>query len=153
MGVSFNYPEERMNGMKWLGRGPYRSWKNRIKGQSVGVWSNSYNNFAPATKWDYPEFPGYYPDLSWVVFDTQDGYITVLSESDDLSMRVYSQKEGYQPKRAEMIWPEGDISFMHAIPGIGTKFNTKEGVGPSGDRFVATGEYSATLYFYFGKAK
>ncbi len=153
MGVSFNYPEERMNGMKWLGRGPYRSWKNRIKGQSVSVWSNSYNNFAPATKWDYPEFPGYYPDLSWVVFDTQDGYITVLSGSDDLSMRVYSQKEGFEPRKANMIWPDGDISFMHAIPGIGTKFNTKEGVGPSGDLFPAKGNYTGTLYFYFGKAK
>jgi hypothetical protein len=27
MGITFNYPEEMITGMKWLGRGPYRVWK------------------------------------------------------------------------------------------------------------------------------
>jgi hypothetical protein len=38
LGITFNYPEEKIKGMKWMGRGPYRVWKNRLKGQQFGVW-------------------------------------------------------------------------------------------------------------------
>jgi hypothetical protein len=31
MGITFNYPETSINGMKWLGRDPYRVWKNRLR--------------------------------------------------------------------------------------------------------------------------
>ena len=35
-GITFNYPEEKVTGMKWVGRGPYRVWKNRLKGMEFG---------------------------------------------------------------------------------------------------------------------
>ena len=153
LGVSFHYPEDRMYGMKWLGKGPYRVWKNRLKGQTMGVWENRYNRFAPATAWDYPEFPGYYADFAWGVFHTADGDITVVTNRDDLYFRVFSQPEGYEPRHAKMIWPEGDISFLHAIPPIGTKFQDPERLGPQGHKFKASGTYRGKLFFYFAAPK
>jgi hypothetical protein len=153
MGISFDYPEERMQSMKWLGKGPYRVWKNRLKGQTIDVYENTYKNFKGNTAWDYPEFVGYYADFNWVVFNTVDGYITVASDSDDLFMRVYSQQDGDEPRRTKMSWPQGDISFLHAIPPIGTKFQQAWKLGPQSREFKADGRYEGTLYFYFGKAK
>ncbi len=151
LGISFRYPETHIRGMRWLGKGPYRVWQNRLKGQTVGVWENRYNSFAPATAWDYPEFPGYYENFSWVVFDTDDGPITLATETDDLFLRVYSQPEGYKPRHAGMVWPEGDISVLHAIPAIGTKFHAPADLGPQSQKFKASGMYRGTVYFYFGK--
>lgn len=33
LGLTFSYPESECSGMRWMGRGPYRVWKNRIPGQ------------------------------------------------------------------------------------------------------------------------
>ena len=40
-GISFSYPENYMLGAKWLGKGPYRQWKNRLQGTPVNVWHHS----------------------------------------------------------------------------------------------------------------
>ena len=150
LGISFDYPEERMKSMKWLGKGPYRVWKNRLKGPTIDVWQNNYKNYQVNTSWDYPEFVGYYSDFNWAVFSTEDGPITVLTETEDLFLRVYSQLDGEKPRHTKMIWPKGDISFLHAIPVIGTKFQKPEVLGPQSEKFKADGAYSGTLYFYFG---
>ena len=150
VGVSFDYPEERIQNMKWLGKGPYRVWKNRLKGQTIDVWNNNYKNYKVNTKWDFPEFVGYYADLNWVVFSTLDGPITIVTETEDLFLRVYSQIDGEDPRNTKMIWPDGDISFLHSIPAIGTKFLTAEELGPMSKKYVSSGEYSGTLFIYFG---
>ncbi len=41
VGIGFNYPEEKCTGIKWMGRGPYRVWKNRLKGANIGVWEKA----------------------------------------------------------------------------------------------------------------
>ena len=153
MGVSFDYPEERMQSMKWLGKGPYRVWKNRLKGPMIDVWNNNYHNFKVNTKWDFPEFAGYYADFNWVVFSTLDGPITIVTESEDLFLRVYSQIDGEDPRNTKMIWPDGDISFLHSIPAIGTKFLSAEKLGPMSEKYVGGGEYKGTLFIYFGLPK
>lgn len=150
MGVSFDFPENRMTSKTWLGKGPYRVWKNRLKGGTVDVWQNDYVNFKLNTAWDYPEFVGYFDDFNWVIFDTQDGPITVATENDDLFLRLYSQEDGDDPRHTKMIWPKGDISFLHAIPAIGTKFKPADEFGPMSQKFEASGRYDGTLYFYFG---
>ncbi len=149
-GVSFNYPENRMYGMKWLGKGPYRVWGNRLKGQTIDVWQNTYKNFVPGTNWDYPEFAGYYADFSWTVLDTQDGAITIMTENDDLFLRMYSQMEAFEPRKAAMIWPKGDISFLNKIPDIGTKFQKASTLKPMEEKNLSKVKKTVTLYFYFG---
>lgn len=150
IGVSFNYPEKIIHNKKWLGKGPYRVWKNRIKGPTIDVWDNNYKNFKTNNKWDYPEFVGYFADFSWITLDTEDGYLTILTENEDLFLRLFSQEDGEKSRYNKMVWPEGDISFLHAIPAIGTKFLKTNNLGPKSQKFIANGSYSATLYFYFG---
>jgi len=150
MGVSFNYPEKNVYHKKWLGKGPYRVWKNRIKGPAIDIWENNYKNFKVNTRWEYPEFTGYFADFSWLVLDTKDGYITVVTENEDLFLRLFSQEDGEEPRYNKMIWPKGDISFLNAIPAIGTKFQKAKDLGPQSQRFPADGSYAITLYFYFG---
>lgn len=59
VGISFNYPEEKCKSISWMGRGPYRVWKNRTKGNNIGVWEKEYNNTITGESFDnliYPEF-------------------------------------------------------------------------------------------------
>ena len=35
IGVAFNYPEQNMLKKTWLGDGPYRVWRNRLKGATL----------------------------------------------------------------------------------------------------------------------
>lgn len=149
-GVSFKYPENRMHGMKWLGKGPYRVWGNRLKGQTIDVWQNTYKNFAPATHWEYPEFVGYYADFSWAVLDSQDGPITIMTKNDDLFLRMYSQIEAFEPRKTAMNWPKGDISFLNKIPDIGTKFQKASTLKPREEKNLSKVKKTVTLYFYFG---
>lgn len=47
--------------MRWLGKGPYRVWKNRIEGTNYGIWQKDYNNTVTGEYYHqliYPEFKG-----------------------------------------------------------------------------------------------
>jgi len=66
IGISFNYPEDKCKSITWMGRGPYRVWKNRLKGSNLGVWEKEYNNTITGESFKnliYPEFKGYYGNL------------------------------------------------------------------------------------------
>ena len=150
LGISFNFPENHLNEMTWLGKGPYRVWKNRLKGQTISVWHNVYKKFQAGKGWDYPEFAGYYADFNWVLFKTEDGPFCIATDNDSLYFRVSSQKDGIGARHTKMTWPPGTVSFLNAIPPIGTKFHPPEELGPQGEPFIANGTYSGSLYFYFG---
>ena len=52
--------------MRWMGRGPYRVWKNRIAGTRYGIWQKDYNNTITGESYEnliYPEFKGYHAHL------------------------------------------------------------------------------------------
>jgi len=59
-GITFSYPEKLVTGATLMADGPYRVWKNRIKGTQFGVYNKKYNNTVTGQSWDYPEFKGYY---------------------------------------------------------------------------------------------
>jgi hypothetical protein len=44
LGITFDYPEEQVSGLRWLGRGPYRAWKNRQDGIEFDVWEKRAND-------------------------------------------------------------------------------------------------------------
>ncbi len=153
LGVSFNYPEKNVTSMKWLGKGPYRVWKNRLKGATHNVWTKFYNDTKTGASWVYPEFKGYHDDFYWALLETTEGPITVVAESPDLYLRVFTPSNGTDPRFAAAPFPPGDISFLHAIAPIGTKFNKPENLGPQGAKNRASGIYKGSLYFYFGKLR
>lgn len=149
MGITFDYPEGKMERMKWVGRGPYRVWKNRTKGGRLDFWSNDYKDHTPGMTWDYPEFRGYYKNWHWVTFETEEGKITLLNGTEDVFLGIYRPKNGPEPKSTGIDVSETGISLLHGIPAIGTKFNQAQDLGPESQKNKASGKYKGLVCFYF----
>ncbi len=149
-GVRFDYPESKMQAMRFLGRGPYRVWKNRLQGGTFDLWSNKYKNDIPGVTWDFPEFKGYYRDWRWVVFSTEQGDITIINGTPELYIGVYRPNDGPFPANTRLNVPETGIAFLHGIPAIGTKFDKPEVLGPQSQKNQASGTYRGTVWFHFG---
>jgi len=150
-GVGFEYPESKMRSMRFLGQGPYRVWKNRLKGGTLDVWSNKYKNDVPGVTWDFAEFKGYYRNWRWVVFSTEQGDITIVNATPELFLGVYRPNDGPFPANTKVSVPETGIAVLHGIPAIGTKFDKPEVLGPQSQKNTASGTYRGTLWFHFGK--
>jgi hypothetical protein len=137
VGVNFSFPESLMKGVEYMGNGPYRVWKNRMKGNSLGVWKKDYNNTETGEQWNYPEFKGYYSNMYWCKFITGSQSFKVYTENEGLFFRLFTpgwktdQWHNYEP-----LFPSGDISFMQGIPSIGTKTQRNETTGPMGSKNI-----------------
>jgi hypothetical protein len=150
IGVSFGYPEDYVWGVKWLGKGPYRVYKNRLKGTAFNVWQKDYNNTITGhAGWEYPEFKGYHANVNWAVLETAEGSMTVVCEEDDMFLHLFTPQKAEDPRYTTPAYPKGDISFLDAIPGNGSKFMKPELYGPEGQQNIASGTYSRNLSFYF----
>ncbi len=158
IGLSFSYSEEKCTGVKWMGRGPYRVWKNRIKGSNFGVWEKAYNNTITGESFDkmeYPEFKGYHANLYWATLQTTESDFTVISETPNLFFRLFTPaKPKFVAGGTYPPFPEGDISFLYEIPAIGTKFKQPEQLGPKSRKGVYAGHpgdenYPIKLWFDF----
>jgi hypothetical protein len=157
LGVSFDYPEHKVTGLRWLGKGPYRVWKNRLKGVEFNVWKKAYNDVITGLVWDYPEFKGFHYGIYWATLETSEVPITVVVASDDLFLRLFtpSEPEGaaFDPRTTQVDFPDGEISLLHGISPIGSKFHPASDHGPAGqpNTVPRLGQlYEATVYFYFG---
>lgn len=135
-GITFSYPESEVAGMKWLGDGPYRVWRNRMKGTRFQVWENDYNNTVTGESgFVYPEFKGYFSSLYWAnVKGNHDNGFTVYCHSPHTFLRMLTPQPPSKDNkdRTTVNFPEGDISFLKNIPPIGTKFQDPETMGPQG---------------------
>jgi glycosyl hydrolase family 2 len=148
-GVTFDYPEAQVTGVRWLGRGPYRVWKNRAKGTTFDVWEKGYNTTETGVSWEYPEFKGYHGDLHWALIRSREREFVVATETEGLFLRLFTPRFE-NAGGASAPFPPGDLSFLHAIPAIGMKFAAAASQGPQSRREPAAGEFSGTLSFYFG---
>ncbi len=158
VGLSFNYPEENCTGVKWMGRGPYRVWKNRTKGSNMGIWEKDYNNTITGESFDnliYPEFKGYHGNLYWATLETTESPFTIVSETPNLYFQLFTPAK---PKEATTgtypPFPDADLSFLYEIPAIGTKFKTADKLGPNSQKgvFKSHGgdeDYPIKLWFDF----
>jgi len=154
MGISFDYPEAKVNGMKWLGDGPYRVWRNRMKGTSLNVWQKDYNDAVTGSIQNpkhYPEFKGFHADVRWAVIDTDDADISIVCEEESLFLRMFTPTDDPEPRKTAVAkkFPRGDISLMDGISAIGTKFSWPDVLGPDGQAYKAGGTYRHTVYFKF----
>ncbi|WP_372772402.1 glycoside hydrolase family 2 TIM barrel-domain containing protein [Mangrovibacterium sp.] len=90
MGITFSFPENEVQGMKWLGDGPYRVWRNRMKGTQFRVWENDYNNTVTGDSgFVYPEFKGFYSRINWLKLNGKNNNgFTVYCHSDLTFLRM-----------------------------------------------------------------
>ena len=154
LGVLFDYPENLVQHKRWLGDGPYRVWQNRLRGVTLDVWENDYNNTLTGFRdWIYPEFKGFFANVRWLQLDTTEGKITVINNSVVPFVQVLTPE--FPPAnlvgKAIAPAPKCGLGFLDAIPPIGSKFKEAKFGGPQGQPTVAHGEYSGALSFYFGK--
>jgi hypothetical protein len=158
MGISFDYPTNKVTAMNWLGQGPYRVYKNRLAGQEIFVHTKVYNYTwtgqstltAPTTtQWVYPEFEGYHGQLNWAILQTTEQPITVVTPETNLFFRVLTPP-ATDVANVNPVYPSGAISFLDGISSQGTKTQAPIGYSPSSAQYTATGLYSNEVDFFFG---
>ncbi len=139
-GASFSFPEGAAQSVTYQGNGPYRVWKNRMKGVEFNVWKKDHNSSITGhSGFEYPEFKGYYSNLYWTrITDPQDRHFTIYSHTQDLFLRLFTPEEAPQPANTTVNHPSGNLSFMLGIPAIGTKFKEAEELGPQSGKYHYT---------------
>lgn len=159
VGLNFSYPESEIKAVEYKGNGPYRVWKNRMKGTQFGIWKKDYNNSATGeAPWQYPEFKGYYSNMYWCEFIGKQQTFKVVTDQEDIFLRLFTPKKSKDTEYDNMspTFPNGDISFMNAISAIGTKTQKPETTGPMGMKNIyydfdkdPSRALNMTLYFDF----
>ncbi|MGC9942997.1 MAG: glycoside hydrolase family 2 TIM barrel-domain containing protein [Verrucomicrobiota bacterium] len=152
VGVAFDYPEEKMLKKTWLGDGPYRVWRNRMKGQMLGVWETAYNTTETGFKeWVYPEFAGYFANVRWLKLTTTEGTLTLMIPDDKTFVRVGTPK--FPPAKLAgktlVKMPPGNVAILRDIPPMGSKFATAAQSGPQASTPLVSSPYQGTVYFRF----
>lgn len=159
LGINFSLGGQQPDSIKWLGKGPYRVWKNRLQGVDPGIHSKGYNDTRTGWEWNYPEFKGYHAELYWAHLLWRDGNrLTISTESEDLYLRLLTPSyasTNWNASNTQPPFPSGDLGFMHAIPPIGDKFLKPEQMGMQGQTNMLYSKSQhyvnmrATLYFHW----
>ena len=147
MGICFDYPEDQVISKRWLGAGPYRVWQNRVHGTQYDVWENDYNDPIPGETFTYPEFKGYFGDVSWMNIRTKEGIISLTNETPDAYVGVYQPRDGRD--RLLYTLPESGISLLNVIPPVRNKVNSTDLCGPSSQPKWVNGPQTGRIVFRF----
>jgi Glycosyl hydrolases family 2, TIM barrel domain/Glycosyl hydrolases family 2, sugar binding domain/Glycosyl hydrolases family 2 len=163
-GIGFDYPEADVKGMRFLGEGPATVYQNRLAGGTLDVWNRPYNNtivgdpndLKPGEHFDYPVFKGFYSGVRWLQLNTSEGPITAMvDQRHDSPIYVQILTPKMPPSNLQgqtgVPFPSDGVSFLHAIPAIGSKFVGPKSSGPMGQPAVAKGEYNGHISLYFGE--
>ncbi|MFA9390243.1 MAG: glycoside hydrolase family 2 TIM barrel-domain containing protein [Prolixibacteraceae bacterium] len=149
MGIQFDYPEEKMESIHWLGEGPYRSWQNRVQGTELGLWENTYNDPIPGETFVYPEFKGFFGNWHWASFKTKEGKINIATESFTNYLGVYTPRDGSDALL--YTFPKMGLSVLDVIPAVRNKVNTTDLIGPQSQAQHVSGEHKGCIWFSFEK--
>jgi hypothetical protein len=174
-GVGFELPEDEVKSVRWLGKGPYPVWKNRLAGGVLDVWEKAYNDTITGhSGFEYPEFKGYHAGVRWMRIDTTAGpIVVVIDEPEKAFVQLLRPKFPGDPKplspttaatqrartskqlsaNAWAPFPDAGFSILHAIPAMGNKFHLASETGPAGQQNVAKGDYKGRVRFYFGEQR
>ncbi|MBI5771167.1 MAG: beta-galactosidase [Verrucomicrobia bacterium] len=148
-GVTFDLPVAQIESHRWLGEGPARVWQNRLRGPALAVHETPRRELQPGESFVYPEFEGYFAGVRWSRLATAAGPILLSGLGHDAFVRVGTPRISHPNTMAD--FPAGDLSFVHAIPPMGSKFKTPAESGPSAQFAKATGRYDGTVVFRFGE--
>lgn len=146
-GVTFDHPENQMKSLRWLGEGPTRVWQNRLRGTSLGIYEAKRTEQQPGEEFVYPEFEGYFAGVRWAQLTTAAGVLTLANAKPEVFLRVGTPRIDHPSTTIE--FPAGNVSFVHAIPAIGSKGKPAEQAGPGSQWAKASGRYEDSLEFRF----
>jgi hypothetical protein len=147
-GITFSYPEADVTKKRMRSNGPYPVWKNRMKGPQMGVWELDYNDSKPGSRWDFPEFKGYFSQFRWLNLYSESSVLSFSTEQEGLFFRLFDTQHGHRPGNAWAPTFKGDLSVLHCIPAIGTKFNPAAVYGPQSELTRSKGPQTIRLSFW-----
>ena len=163
-GVGFDYPERNVKGMRILAEGPAPVYQNRLAGGLLDVWDRPYNDtvdgdpddLKPGEHFTYPLFKGFYAGVRWLQLNTSEGPITAMVAQDPdapVFVQVFTPRTPPLALAGQTTvpFPDAGVSFLHAIPAIGSKFAGPQASGPMGQPAIGKGEYKGRVSLYFGK--
>jgi hypothetical protein len=127
LGVGFDLQEASVAAKRWLGRGPYRVYRNRLEGGVFDVHRVAFNDPVPGQSFTYPEFKGYFGDWSWLQLEAADGTFTVENRSDVPFFALHGPRDGQPPMLA---FPDAGLALLDIVPAQATKFDTPDQLGP-----------------------
>jgi hypothetical protein len=136
-GITFDFPEEESTGIEWFGKGPYRVYRNRIKGTTYNLWQKDYNNTITGESFanlEYPEFKGYHANMYWATIGTKNNVpMTFATENSNMFLRLFTPEEPAGTLRRSLpYFPEGDLSFLYEINAI-RAFKPTSQMGPQSE--------------------
>ena len=135
-GVGFDVPEPSVKSKRWVGRGPYRVWQNRLEGGRFDLHEIAYNNPVPGETYATPEFPGYFAEWRWLALQTDAGDIVVENASDTAYFGLYRPNGGVGPV---LELPDVGLALLSVIPAMGSKFDLPEQLGPQSQPRMLSG--------------
>ncbi len=158
-GITFKFPEKEIEGAQLFANGPYRVYNNRLKGGTLNIWDKEYNDAITGEVWEYPEFKGYYSLFYGMKLNSPTPF-EVYCASGDVFLHLFTPtiQQQYDPERnfTHPPYPSGNISFLDAIPPVGTKFQGPENFGPQSQLhrfkgFSETPNMKNSLFFKFNE--
>ena len=141
IGVTFDFPDQGVKSVKWLGNGPYRVYKNRLKGAQFGLWEKEYNNTITGESWIYPEFKGFHSNLFAVDLRLNYGTMKMVTASENLFLHLFTPDNPVRRNNDNTLaaYPDGQISILNAISPVGTKFKRASDLGPQSRQNIYVG--------------
>jgi hypothetical protein len=146
LGVGFVLPGSGVISKRWLGRGPYRVYRNRVEGTAFDLHQVAFNDPIPGQSFTYPEFKGYFRDWQWLQLETTGGTLTVENRSGIPFFGLNNPRDGEPPMLA---FPDTGLALLHVIPAIGTKFDTPDQLGPQSRTPKVTGVQRGSVVLGF----
>ncbi len=105
----------------------------------------------PGRNFNYPFFKGYYADFHWVRLATNQGPITVATDTEGLFLGLFRPRNARFSINTFLPPPKASLLFLNAIPPIGTKSKRSWSLGPASQKTEVNGSLAGTLYFRFGE--
>lgn len=134
-GIDFPLQPERVLGLRWLGHGPSRIWGNRRQGPNLGLWSKARQGQTEPHWGHEPKLDGYYAGIRWAAVEMRlengdVGELQVAFEEPGLDLGILTPAfpEDAEEARAEVA--HSGLSFLNAVPDIGTKFHPAKDLSP-----------------------
>jgi hypothetical protein len=145
-GIQFDMPESALQSKRWVGRGPYRVWQNRLKGGIFDLHEVRYNDPVPGETYAYPEFKGYFGEWQWLELATTSGRIIVENVGAVPYFGLQRPQGGANPV---LDLPDVGLAFLSVIPAMGTKFDEPVVLGPQSQPRHLSGMQHGSVRFRF----
>ncbi len=150
LGVGFDAPPGGFVSKRWLGRGPYRVYRNRMEGGLFDLHQVAFNDPVPGQSFTYPEFKGYFRDWQWLQLEAPAATLTIDNRSGVPFFGLHGPLDGQPPMLA---FPDTGVALLHVIPAQGTKFDTPDRLGPQSQTPGGIGVRQGSVTVRFDPAK